>query len=85
VPPVRGEVVELLRRLDRLWTRPELWIAAQPATLLSLWDRELLASATKDELQTAALEALHDLAKAGNLVEMGDCTLAALPDNRDGD
>jgi len=81
-PPVRREVVDLLRRLDPVRAHPDLWIAFHPATALSLRDRELLASATEEELQTAWHEVLQ-LAKAGNLVEMGDGRLASLPDDPD--
>jgi len=58
-------------------------MAARPAVVLSPQERELLVGATDEEVQTAAREALWELAKARNVVEMDDGTVASLPDDPD--
>ena len=80
-PPVRREVIELLRRLDPFRSYPDPIGALLPK--LSSRERHLLASATQAELQMAALEALYDAARVEHLVEMEDGTMAPLPDDPD--
>jgi hypothetical protein len=76
--PVRPEVVEVLRRLEPF--RLKSHAADHYAAVLSPEELALLASATDDERRVAAIEALRGLA---SIVDMGDGTLARLPDDPD--
>jgi len=46
-------------------------------------DQELVAGATEEEKGVAAAQVLWDIAGAANFVDMGDGTLASLPDDPD--
>ena len=74
-PPVRREVVDILRQA--LGARPG------PLDPLSAEDRDLMGGATEAEKHVAAHELLRDMAKAANNVVMTDWTTADLPDDPD--
>jgi hypothetical protein len=80
-PPVRREVIELIRRLDLFGTHPDS--AGAHAADLSPGDRELLATANEREKHVAALEVLRELARAGIRVETPDGAVADLSDDPD--
>jgi len=73
-PPVRREVIELLRKLDPRGAHPGAVAQLSPE------DWRLLAGATNEE-KRAGVRQVTDMAKAkaGTLVRMKDDTMTALP------
>ena len=80
-PPVRREIVDLLRRFDPFRVKSDAMEApAAEALALAPEERELLKSATDDEKRVAAVESLRALV---TIIDMGDGTSGVMPADPD--